>query len=92
MNKILIYIIIGLIILFGLYYFLGELGLISGLAAALGLGGSQLKVNNLQEENKALEERKKEKEQQLKEIEEKQKELKVDNLTPEEEKKYWKNQ
>lgn len=92
MNKILIYIIIGLIALFGLYYFLGELGLVSGLVAGLGIGGSQLKVNIKKQENELLEDRKKEKEAQLKEIEEKQKELKLDDLTPEQEREYWKKQ
>lgn len=92
MNKILTYTIIGIIVLFGLYYFLGTNGLLGGLIGVVGFGGSEMRVKRKQEENLDLEKRKKEKLALLKEIEAKQKELELDDLTPEEEREYWKNQ
>jgi hypothetical protein len=90
MKKLVIYSVCGIMLLGLLYYLLGQEGLIAGLFGLGGYGGNKA-MRKLREEGEALDKQAKDKTEELRKIEEERKNLKVEDLTPEEEKEYWKD-
>lgn len=84
------YLIIFIIIIAVCTYFLGEQGFLGSLLAALGIGGNAA-INGLKKDAKELDEKAEVIKEEIKEIDKKLDEP-VKELTPEEEKDYWKNQ
>jgi cell division protein FtsB len=89
--KYVLYGLLGVAVLAGLVYFLGDNGLIAGLLGIGGIGGTTA-LANLKAEAAKLDQQADDLKDDLKDIEEEKKNLKVDDKTPEEEKDYWKNQ
>jgi len=89
MKKILIYLVLAIILIGGLYYFLGEQGLLGGLLGTAGVGAA-LKKKGAELDAKA--EEKKEELEAIKKDKEKLEKDGVKDMTPEEETEYWKNQ
>ena len=84
MNKIYLYIILGLVAVGLLYYFFGETGMFAGLF------GSGVALNQgLKVKQKELEEKSNELKVKLEKLKEK---VKVDDLSPDEEVDYWKDE
>ena len=94
MNRTVLYVILALIAVGILTYAMGESGLLGGILGLLGIGGSKGLAHIKQ---KAIEGDKEAKEVQarLRKIEEEKRQLEKDgvkDMTPEEEREYWKNQ
>lgn len=91
MKKIIIYLVFGIIGIVALGYFLGEQGALAGLMGFLGLGGKGT-MDHLKEKGAKLDKQADQIKKDLKEIEKERKNLKINDLSPEEEKDYWKDQ
>jgi len=87
MIKNTIYVVIFIIIALLAFYFLNEVGLIAAIFGGTAFMSQKVK-NEIKSHEKAMEHLSKD----LDEIRKKRKDLKVDDLSPEEESEYWRNQ
>jgi len=87
MKKVLIYVIVVLVIGSILVYFLNETGLLAAL-----LGGGLVIGKKLQEEMSNLQAERKQIQENIEKIREKRNNLEMEDLSLEEEAKYWKKQ
>lgn len=90
MKKLIIYSVFALIILGLLYYLAGESGLIGGLFGIGGYTGSKA-MRKLREQGETFDKQAEEKTKELREIQAKKDNLEVKDLSPEDEKEYWKD-
>jgi len=89
MKKSIIYIFISLLIVGFLIYFFGENGLWASLMGFLGLGGSKV-LSKLEKKGLILDKKASDIKKDIKKIQEKRENIKIKDLSPEEEKDYWK--
>ena len=90
MKKLITISILVIIAIILLYLYYGEHGLFGGLLGVGMLGGNEV-MRKLKKQGEVLDKEAEAKTEELRKLEEEKKNLKVEDLTPEEEKEYWKD-